>query len=206
MKALKRVLERNRIVLTRGIGLLILIFYFESRSYWDANGVELFAYVLYAIGLILVGIGALGRMWCSLYIAGYKDRKLIDVGPYSIVRNPLYLFSFIGAVGVGLATETLTFPLLIAILFLFYYPVVIKREERKLEELFGEEYEKYKQRVPSVIPSFSSFYEPERYEVNPRVFRKHMFSALWFIWIVGILELLEALKDLGYYTPIWTIY
>jgi len=206
VKALKRVLENNRIILTRGIGLLILVLYFESRSYWDANGVELFAYVLYAIGLILVGIGSLGRMWCSLYIAGYKDQKLIDVGPYSIVRNPLYVFSFIGAVGVGLATETLTFPLLVAILFLFYYPVVIKREERKLEELFGQEYEKYKERVPSVIPNFSSFYEPERYEVNPRVFRKHMFSALWFIWIVGILELLEALKDLGYYTPIWTIY
>jgi protein-S-isoprenylcysteine O-methyltransferase Ste14 len=36
------------------------------------------------------------RLWCSLYISGYKNSQLITSGPYSLCRNPLYFFSFVG--------------------------------------------------------------------------------------------------------------
>ena len=35
--------------------------------------------------------------------------------------------------------------------------------------------------------------EPETYQVNPLVFRIHIFSALWFVWIAGILEVKKGL-------------
>ena len=47
---------------------------------------------LFAIGIALVGISSLGRMWCSLYIAGDKDESLMTQSPYSACRNPLYFF------------------------------------------------------------------------------------------------------------------
>ena len=33
-----------------------------------------------------------------------------------------------------------------------------------------------------------------------------MFSALWFVWIVGLLELAEGLKELGWVHPFWSFY
>jgi hypothetical protein len=33
--------------------------------------------------------------------------------------------------------------------------------------------------------------------VNPKVFRQHIFNALWFVWIVGILELIEGIKEIS---------
>ena len=202
---MQKFFENNRIWITRLIGVFGLFILVMSNSYWEEKS-EIFTYFLFMIGLFFVGVGSLGRMWCSLYIAGYKNRKLITEGPYSLVRNPLYVFSFIGALGVAFASETLTFPVLTAIGFFLYYPLVIQREERDLERLFGREFEEYKRRVPAVIPRLSSFYEPEEYTVNPRIYRRHMFSALWFIWIVGILELLEGLKELGVIHALWSLY
>jgi len=38
--------------------------------------------------------------------------------------------------------------------------------------------------------------------VEPRLFRKHIFDALWFIWLLGIMELLEAFHELNV-LPVW---
>ena len=47
-------------------------------------------------GVLLIAIAILGRAWCTLYIGGRKAQELTDSGPYSLSRNPLYVFSFIG--------------------------------------------------------------------------------------------------------------
>ncbi|WP_456433841.1 methyltransferase family protein [Nitratifractor sp.] len=189
-------LQRNRIVLSRLVGAGILLLYLVTESYWDLHG-EVFDTVLFAIGVFLVGIASLGRMWCSLYIAGYKDRQLVTSGPYSLVRNPLYFFSFFGALGLGFATETFTFPLLLGLLFALYYPLVVKGEEEKLRNYFGEAYEQYRSKVPAFFPRSFRIEEPDEYTVNPKIYRRHIFSALWFVWALGILEIFEALKEAG---------
>jgi protein-S-isoprenylcysteine O-methyltransferase Ste14 len=43
----------------------------------------------------------LGRTWCSLDISGRKKRELVTVGPYALVRNPLYIFTLLEAFGIG---------------------------------------------------------------------------------------------------------
>jgi len=161
---------------------------------------------LFFIGIILVAIASLGRMWCSYYIAGYKDKKLITKGPYSVCRNPLYFFSMIGVVGVGCATETFTFPIVFIILFALYYSFVITSEEKHLKQLFGVEFEEYTKKVSAFSPKLSTFAEPERYSVNLVVYRRHIFSALWFIWIVGILEVIEGMREIGLFTSLLSFY
>ena len=42
--------------------------------------------------------------------------------------------------------------------------------------------------------------------MNPVVYRRHMFSALWFVWIVGLLELAEGLKELGWMPAFWSFW
>jgi protein-S-isoprenylcysteine O-methyltransferase Ste14 len=68
-----------------------------------------------AIGLALILICIAGRCWCTLYIGGRKGAELVDIGPYSLCRNPLYFFSFLGAAGVGAQTGALTVALLFTI-------------------------------------------------------------------------------------------
>ena len=120
---------------------------------------------------------------------------LITAGPYSICRNPLYFFSFLGGVGVGLSTEILTIAMVILVAFGIYYPLVIGEEEKKLQALHGGDYDRYAGVTPRFWPSFSKLQEPQEYTVRPQVFRRGVLDAMIFVWIVAILEFVEALHE-----------
>jgi len=189
----ENVFRKWRIILSRIYAGFLAVLIIFSTSKWETIGI--ISTIFFLLGILLVGIATVGRIWCALYISGYKSKTIISTGPYSLCRNPLYFFSFFGSLGVGLATETLLIPALIMIGFVLYYPYVIKKEENKLKDLYGKEYTDYCDRIPSFIPSFSHFVEPEEYIVRPKIFRKNIFDALGFIWIVGILELIEGLHE-----------
>ena len=197
--------EEWRLPVSRLLSFTAVVFLLLSTSRWDNAGSGI-SMVLFPLGMFLVAIGSLGRMWCSLYIAGYKDQVLITQGPYSVTRNPLYFFSTFGALGVGFCTETLTFPLLLLAAMILYYPLVVRKEERRLRERFGCDFDDYARRVPAFFPSFALFSEPDTYVVKPVVYRRHMFSALWFVWIVGLIELAEGLKELGWMPSFWSFW
>ena len=158
-KIVKSNFEKYRILLSRIAVALVLLLFVFAQSAWESRN-EAVEFGLFFVGLILVAIASSGRMWCSLYIAGYKNNRLITEGPYSISRNPLYFFSLIGVVGIGCATETFTFPILLTILFASYYGFVIKSEARRLRGLFGDEYEAYASRVPAFFPDSRSSPSP----------------------------------------------
>ena len=176
-----------------------------SGSYWDDRA-PLVSSVLFVFAVILAGMASFGRLWCSLYIAGYKTEKLITEGPYSMCRNPLYFFSMIGGLGVGLATGTFLIPIIILFAFAAHYPFVIRSEELKLKQLFKDEYENYLHNVPMFFPRLSFLREPEGYMVRPIVFRRHMFDNIWFIWLLGIMQIIEALHKLGILPVIFKLY
>ena len=182
----------HRIRVSRLSALAVALVLAVSGSAWDRTFTDA---VLFMIGATLAGAATVGRLWCSLYIAGYKDGTLIMVGPYSVSRNPLYLFSALGAVGVGFATETITFAIVFALWFWLFYPAVIDAEERKLAELHGARFAEYCRRVPRFFPNWRLLAEPETYAVRPDRFRSHLFDALWFVWALGLLEVLEALHQ-----------
>lgn len=186
------------------VGFLVLMIA-VSESAWEGT-VPLVGLTLFMAGAVLAGIASLGRLWCSLYIAGYKTDILVTEGPYSMCRNPLYFFSFLGAIGVGLASETLLVPALIFIAFAMYYPFVIKSEEAELMTLHREQFEGYCKDVPRFFPNVFKLKEPEEYVVQPVIFKKHMFDALWFIWLLGILEIIEGLHEMHVLPEIFRIY
>ena len=197
-------LEKTRIPITKAIAVILLIIIILSSSEWER--ISFVSSLFFLMGCILVGIASLGRLWCSLYIGGYKNTTLVTTGPYSISRNPLYFFSMIGGAGVGLATETLLIPVAIVILFLVYYAGVIRSEERRLRSLYGEQFEAYRMNTPAFFPKLSLLQEPETYAINPKVFKRNIFRALWFIWLVGILEIIEAFHETGLLPIYFRIY
>ena len=202
---MKTKFEKYRMLISRLAATVVMVFLLCTQSKFEGKD-EMLASVLFLVGIVLVAGASLGRMWCSLYIAGYKNNTLITQGPYSLCRNPLYFFSLMGLVGIGCATETFTFPIVFVALFASYYGFVIKSEENRLRHNFGAVFEAYEKRVPAFFPKFSSFDEPENYNVKPRVFRAHIASALLFIWMVGLLEMLEGLREMGVLPTVWTVY
>jgi hypothetical protein len=61
-------------------------------------------------------------------------------------------------------------------------------------------------RVPKIFPKWSLLSEPDEYVVNPRLFKKHIFSALWFIWLTGIMEIIEVLRELSVLPVLYQLY
>ena len=197
--------ENQRTGLSKLVGALAYIVVALTQSRWEMHHEDV-ATFLFSIGLGLAAIGATGRIWCSFFISGRKDGELVTEGPYSISRNPLYVFSCIGLVGVGLSTETLTYPLLFLVIFGLYYPGIMAREERRLEELFGESFRQYRQRVPPFWPNRGLYSEPASWSSNPRLFRRHILSDIWFVWIAAIIELVEGLRNVGWLPHLLTLW
>ena len=101
--------------------------------------------------LIETAIRTLGRQW-ALRARLVEGHKLITVGPYAYVRNPIYTGMFGMLVATGLAMEH--WIALIAAMILFPVGTVIRvrSEEKLLRSEFGEDFEEYAKRVPAVLP------------------------------------------------------
>jgi protein-S-isoprenylcysteine O-methyltransferase Ste14 len=197
--------HRPRIRLSIFFGTGVFVLFCLCRSRWDEQHLVVSAF-LFLLGMLLVGVATLGRAWCSLYIAGYKTTTLVTQGPYSISRNPLYFFSLIGLVGVGLCSETVLIPTILVAAFALYYPITIREEEAKLLEVHGQAYRDYAAATPRFLPKLSKLSEPQQYVVNPKVFRKHLGESMLFVWIVGMLELAETLQELGWLPVVLRVY
>ena len=187
------VFAENRILLSRlfSVCFLLLFFFTEPKlddTVWEA--------LLFFSGLVLVGIATVGRLWCSLYISGRKSTELVIHGPYSMCRHPLYFFSFLGVIGLGLSTEVISLAILLTFIFVFSYQSVIRSEEYFLEDKFADRFRSYREAVPRFFPKWRGHKELESLEVAPRIFLRSVSEALWFAGLVGLLEFLEAVKAL----------
>lgn len=148
-------------------------------------------------GHVLVILCVLGRSYCSAYIGGRKNDEVICEGPFSIVRNPLYVFSFIGIAGIGLQSGMVTLPVLLLLVFALYYPKVVAREEAFLLHKFGDVYRDYMQKTPRWWPRWENWIEPEYISTQPRLLRESMRDAAMFFVALPIFELLDALRANG---------
>lgn len=198
-------LVRKRTKLSQLLGVVfVFVFLFsEKRLETVAHSVT---DIMIIAGCVMVGIATVGRIWCAQYIAGYKTNTLIKEGPYSVCRNPLYFFSFLGSLGVGFFTESIVLTAVIVIVFALIYPMTIKNEERALRAAFGEEYERYCAEVPRFLPKPSLFNEPKEYLVNTKIFRREVFDATGFALLAATFEFMELLLETGLVKPLFTIY
>lgn len=105
------------------------------------------------VGLYLWGYASLGRLFAPSSSRGaelYSDHRLVTTGPHRIVRHPMYLGVLLAAFGALLIFKTWAM-----IPYALSSLVVIaraKREDQLLAEEFGEEWERYCQRVPGWLP------------------------------------------------------
>ena len=72
---------------------------------------------------------------------------LVVKGPFQFTRNPLYLSLTLAYSGIAMLLNALWAMLMLPVILLVMRRWVIDREERYLEQKFGEEYLRYKARV-----------------------------------------------------------
>jgi len=101
--------------------------------------------------LLESAVRTLGKQW-ALRARLVEGHKLITVGPYAYVRNPIYTGMLGMLIATGLATEHWIATIVAIPVFAAGMIIRIRSEERLLREAFGEEFEDYARRVPAVLP------------------------------------------------------
>ena len=153
----------TRVKRDRGSRVLITVTIFLSvviAFYFGYGGVEALPDWIFYVGIFLmflgvlirqVAIAILGRFF-SLSVQISEDHKVVDKGPYKLVRHPSYTGVLITFIGLGLAVQSLG-ALLVLVLFFgisFGYRMLV--EERALLSGLGQDYASYMKRTKRLIP------------------------------------------------------
>jgi methanethiol S-methyltransferase len=133
------------------------------------SGVRVLGGGVVAVGLALAGWVFLYRRPSSMIVSTYitftklitrapvsepsgRTEPLVISGPQKYVRHPLYLGVIVITFGWALYDGS-TFVLVAAVgLHLWFSLVLIPFEERELKALFGEQYMRYMEGVPMLVP------------------------------------------------------
>ncbi len=138
----KRLLQRLRVPLGFLFAIIFLIFAKPEP-------------VTMIVGAIVSLIGILIRAWASGHIR--KNKDLAVSGPYAFTRNPLYLGSFLLGVGFTIASGVWWLALVFIVLFLGIYLPVMRVEAEDLTQIFGADFEDYKENVPLFFPRLTAW-------------------------------------------------
>ena len=153
-------------------------------------------------GLACIACAALGRVWSSVFIAGFKDEALVRTGPYSALRHPLYALSLLAALGIGLATRSLAITVALVAILGVIHAAAARREDAVLHGRHGAAFEDYRRNVRPFWPRASAYQVPERLEIRPRVLWKAFLDAGSLLGYFALLVLADALQLAGV-TPTW---
>ena len=93
----------------------------------------------------------LGQLW-SAFVTRKADHRIVDTGPYGIVRHPIYTGIIAAAIALALVKGTVI-AFAGALLAAFGFWVKARLEEGFLREQLGAEaYDGYRRRVPMLVP------------------------------------------------------
>lgn len=93
-----------------------------------------------------------------------------------------------------MAARLLMLALLVGVFFWVYHFFVVRNEERRLGELFGNIYRDYCARVPRFWPSFSGYHCPVMVTLDVRGVQRALREVVWFLLAMIAFEAVEHWK------------
>jgi protein-S-isoprenylcysteine O-methyltransferase len=155
-------------VRSRDLGSLLVLYVLIAVGYWTA-------FQLWSTGRApgprlgvgsawagaVVGAGGLGlRLWSVIALGQYftyvvkvtPDQKVVDTGPYRLIRHPSYTGSLLLGIGIGLSMGYVSTAALIGLTSLAGFLFRLFVEERALAETIGEPYRAYMARTKRLVP------------------------------------------------------
>jgi protein-S-isoprenylcysteine O-methyltransferase Ste14 len=137
--------------------------------------------VCYEVGCALGLLGIAIRVWGCGHLR--KNQDVVTSGPYAYVKNPLYVGTFLLAVGGLLAAGStrmpavllwaLLGPLYLLVWFGYYMPKKQRVEGERLRKHFGPAYDEYDRAVPAFVPSLRRYPQGSRARWSWAVFRSN---------------------------------
>ena len=193
--------RRRRVLLALLIGAFCALLIFGGSPHDELTHERIEAH---GIALILIGIG--GRLWSILYIGGRKSAEVVATGPYSVMRNPLYFFSTVAAVGIGTQTGSAIVAVASAVLCAAAFHIVTLREERHLMTVLGAPYKDYVARVPRFFPNPRLYRDQAEVTFTPRIFNHTLRDGLMFLVSIPFFELIESGQESGVIPVLFWLY
>lgn len=189
----------------------ILIFFLLLWIIFTDSKLNILQSVFGIVGIFLLFVGIVGRMYATLYIGGMKNegkdgRSFINDGAYSICRNPLYLFSFIAFIGLLFIKGQISLLIFGIMGYLIIYRITILNEEAFLSSKFGSEYIEFLKTTPRFFPNPSLFKYSDRVEFRPLFLHKELKRAFVWLFAALVIYLISILQDYGFIKVIFNIY
>lgn len=153
-------------------------FLFKYRDYTPIPWIILMVFGAQAdttsliVGTISMALGELIRIHGVAFIGGVSrtrtystGQKLITGGPFSHVRNPLYLGNLFLSAGLVIASnanfsltanDNIWFAVLFVLFFFLQYIPIVKWEESNLKNIFGLDFDEYTKKVPRWFPRITA--------------------------------------------------
>jgi protein-S-isoprenylcysteine O-methyltransferase Ste14 len=145
--------SRALIILTVG-GAIIIALYFGYR------GVGPLPDWVFYLGIFLMLLGVVVRQWAiavlgrffSVNVQIFEDHRVVDKGPYRLIRHPSYTGIMITLIGISLAVQSLGALLVLITVFIVAFGYRIRVEEKALLTALGDNYANYMKRTKRIIP------------------------------------------------------
>lgn len=113
------------------------------------------------MGAALIFAGEALRLWAARHcgrssrtLAVPNPAQLVTSGPFARVRNPIYLANILIYLGVSVlfCPDRFWVHFTVFVLMAIQYTIIIAYEEKRLAELFGDQYIEYSKRVRRFLP------------------------------------------------------
>ena len=186
--------QTRRILAIKIVALVTIALILVSYSAWGED--SLAANAISAAGLCLIIAAVIGRLWATLYIGWRKNATLITSGPYSITRNPLYVFSIVGAAGIGLVFGSLVIAGVLSVCIAVLLAFKARDEAAMLGARFGATYQAYAARVPLLWPRRSLYQDTDAPSFQPRALHRALRDGLLFLLAAPAAELVAYAKKI----------
>lgn len=112
------------------------------------------------LGILLMFLGVVVRQWAivvlgrffSLIVQVAADHKVIDKGPYRLIRHPSYTGILITFIGLGLAVQSWAALLVLLGVYTLSFGYRMRIEEKTLLSQLGNDYASYMKRTKRLVP------------------------------------------------------
>lgn len=106
------------------------------------------------IGAVFIAAWVCWHIWSLKTIRSWwNEDQLCTTGPYRFVRHPIYAGGALFGFGLALILNSWIL-LLWPLLSYFIFSALVRKEEKMMETVFGEEYKRYAARTGRLLPRF----------------------------------------------------